>query len=192
MAKSKTQQLKEAIEAGDLEKAKALIDSMPEKAPRRPAKASAKTKRSKASGKSSKAARIDLNEKQENVPIKGAIYDQSDWLAPTNTNLGRSTRVGDDGTIRVAARHESMSGCGKGIRFEGTGVELTKAQKKVEQSLAEQPLTDRRPGTKKVTVRCEGCSGEFTVSPAELTLAHDNNYKPYRFYKCDRCIQRGR
>jgi hypothetical protein len=192
MGKSKIERLKAALDAGDLEKAKQLAGEIAVKAPRRPAKASARRKATKTPPPATDASEGRIDDLVEEViPINGVISDAG-CIAPSNVSFDRQTRVGDDGIVRVAARHESMQGKGKLIVPQDEGVKLTKKQQKIEQELAGQEMVARRPPSQKMMISCEGCNNPFSVYPTEIMLAYDENYRPYKFYKCDRCIRRGK
>lgn len=64
----------------------------------------------------------------------------------------------------------------------------------IDRVLAAQPLTPReRPPAVKVSVRCAGtCGREYRVYPSAFVVYHDDNGRPERIYKCDRCMRAGR
>lgn len=191
MAKSKAQQLKEALDAGDLDKAKALAAEIAKKPARKPAKPS--TRKKGVAVRTPRSRPAQSEPEPLGVPVSTRIYDDSSWIAPSKSSMGGGSRIGSDGSVRIQARHESMQGRGRLIKFKDEPtVKLTKQQQKAEKALAKQEVAARRPPTQKINMLCEGCNRAFNVYPSETSLASDDNYRSYRYYKCDRCIMRGK
>lgn len=178
MAKSNLVKLQEAIAAGDLELAKTLAN---------------KIKGAEAKKKTAKkpAIKRSLSRPKEEPPV------EDDWMATTQKP---ETRVDADGQVHQIARRQSMQGMQHKNTFVDSGEGgLDKKLKAAEQRLAKQPAR-ARPGTsgaarepaKKIKMRCEGCDRECQIYASEVQATFDENGRPYRFHKCDRCISRRR
>jgi hypothetical protein len=222
MAKPLVQQLQDAIEKGDKEKVALLTQKIDKalgkkkKAPRKPAKPPVpkggpsvrETPKKAATGRvRPPRGRLALPpgveydppdpdaEDRQDVDI--GERDDSDWLAPTMTSLGRSRQVRGQGDVnKNYAQLESMQGIGIRNQFARMRIkdDLNEQQRAIEQSLHKQPIVARpgtrgakRPIARKVTVRCDGCLREFQVYPSEIHTLDSES-----MYKCDRCIRRGR
>jgi DNA-directed RNA polymerase subunit M/transcription elongation factor TFIIS len=53
------------------------------------------------------------------------------------------------------------------------------------------PRATARPAAQRIRVRCEGCRKEKVVPLSEVSVRHDEDMRPERFYRCDRCCTKG-
>lgn len=135
--------------------------------------------------------------------------DESSWQAPTLRSGGLgggSRRVRADGSEQVEARKVSMAGRNHINLFDewlhdgGQGADkLTARENKMEKAIAKSPVTPRpgqrgamRPPAQKTHVNCFGCGRPFEVYPSELLQSHEDNGRPFIYFKCERCIKWGR
>lgn len=188
MAKSKIQQLQEALEKGDNEAAKRLAGEIAKKAPRRPAKRSTK--------KVAPPAQPAPVEPASEPPAASRIIlpgqPSGIWVDPNRSRGGN----------KVYARHESMQGrvhkneFEQWVKAQGRGADgMDGRMKKADKQIANSTYWTPRPGmagaarppAQKTQVYCDGCGRPFLVYPSELTILDSESV-----YKCDRCIRRGK
>jgi hypothetical protein len=142
-----------------------------------------------------------------NAPTAGGEAPwQATTLRPGGLGGQGSRRVGADGRERVEAKKVSMAGRNHINLFDewmhdgGQGADkLSVREKKAEKAIANSPVTPRpgergamRPPAQKTHINCDGCGRPFEVYPSELSQSHEDNGRPYIFFKCERCIKWGR
>jgi hypothetical protein len=101
------------------------------------------------------------------------------------TNKGRPARREPLGDRPVEAISPNLTG--KDAKLQKV------SQKQAEPSKVPRPGQEgARPGASIVEVICEGCNRPFEVYSSEVGVAHDDSGRAYAYYKCNRCIIRGR
>ena len=169
MGKSYTKQLREAIESGDTEVAKAILAKIEAKEKRNP---EAKTARNK--------------KKKNNSSIGGDDYEDT-YKVKTRKQEEKKGRGREDSGEEKTPKKKFVN------KYKDDGVRLPSKFDKIDQQINQMPSTvEYRQPAKKVPINCDICKRKFDVYPSEIMMCFDNNARSYTFYKCNACMGRNR